>query len=97
VATERLVAWAERHALADRQWLGYQWDNPELVALKDCQYHVAVEAERFVPKAEVGRFRFPPMVVTQVEVRGGIELELELPRASVAVRELAPEERLRAR
>lgn len=75
-ATRRLLAWAERNALADGQWLGYQWDNPEITSLKDCQYHVAVEAERFVPKGEIGRFRFPPMLVAQVEIRGGIDLEL---------------------
>jgi AraC family transcriptional regulator len=49
--------------------------------LEDCQYYVAVEvpAARLTPKAwggEIGRFRFPPMVVAQVEVRGGIDLEL---------------------
>jgi AraC family transcriptional regulator len=75
-AVGRLVAWAERHGLADGQWLGYQWDNPEIASLKDCQYHVAVEAERFTPKGEIGRFRLPPMVVAQVEVRGGLDLEL---------------------
>jgi len=75
-ATERLIAWAERHSLANGQWLGYQWENPEITALEDCQYHVAVEAERFTPKGEIGRFRFPPMVVAEVEVRGGIDLEL---------------------
>ncbi len=75
-ATRRLMTWAQRHALADGQWLGYQWDNPELVSLEDCQYHVAVAAERFVPAGEIGRFRFPPMAVAQVEVRGGIDLEL---------------------
>jgi AraC family transcriptional regulator len=75
-AMQRLIAWAQRNALADGQWLGYQWENPELTALEDCQYHVAVEAERFTPKGEIGRFRFPPMVVAQVEVRGGIDLEL---------------------
>ncbi len=75
-AAERLVAWAEERSLADAQWLGYQWDNPEITPLKDCCYHVAVEAERFTPKGEVGRFRFPPMVVAQVEIRGGIDLEL---------------------
>ena len=75
-AAERLITWAERHALADGQWLGYQWDNPEIARLDDCQYHVAVEAERFTPKGEVGRFSFPPMVVAQVEVRGGLDLEL---------------------
>jgi AraC family transcriptional regulator len=75
-ATQRLIAWAERHALADGQWLGYQWDNPEITSLEQCQYHVAVEAERFVPRGEIGRFRFPPMTVAQVELRGGIDLEL---------------------
>ena len=75
-AVERLVNWAERHGLADGQWLGYQWENPELVPLEQCRYHAAVEAERFTPSGEIGRFRFPPMVVAQVEVRGGIDLEL---------------------
>jgi AraC family transcriptional regulator len=75
-ATQRLITWAERNSLADGQWLGYQWDNPEITSLEDCQYHVAVEAERFVARGEIGRFRFPPMIVAQVEVRGGIDLEL---------------------
>jgi len=74
-AAERLVTWAERYSLADGQWLGYQWENPEITALEDCQYHVAVEAQRFTPKGEIGRFEFPPMDVAQVEVRGGIDLE----------------------
>ena len=75
-AVQRLVAWAERQGLANGQWLGYQWDNPEITSLEDCRYHVAVEAERFTPKGEIGRFRFPPMVVAEVEIRGGIDLEL---------------------
>jgi AraC family transcriptional regulator len=75
-AARRLVAWAERHGLADGQWLGYQWDDPEVTSLEDCLYYVAVEAERFTPRGEVGRFRFPPMLVAEVEIRGGIDLEL---------------------
>jgi AraC family transcriptional regulator len=75
-ATQRLVTWAERNSLAHGQWLGYQWDNPEITHLESCQYYTAVEAERFTPKGEIGRFRFPPMVVAQVEIRGGIDLEL---------------------
>jgi AraC family transcriptional regulator len=35
-----------------------------------------VEAERFTPEGEVGRYRFPPMTVAQVAIRGGIDLEL---------------------
>lgn len=75
-AAARLVAWAERRALADGQWLGYQWDNPEVTPLRDCLYHIAVEAERFTPQGEVGKFTFPPMVAAQVELRGGVDLEL---------------------
>jgi AraC family transcriptional regulator len=75
-AVERLIAWAEQRSLAGGQWLGYQWDNPEIASIADCRYYAAVEAERFTPRGEIGRFRFPAMTVAQVEVRGGIDLEL---------------------
>ena len=77
-AVQTLVAWAERNGFADGQWLGYQWDNPEITSLEDCRYYVAVEveAERFTPKGEVARHQFPPMVVAQIEIRGGLDLEL---------------------
>ncbi len=78
-AAQRLLAWAQRHSRSDGQWLGYQWDSPEITAMADCQYHVAVEIGDHAPHApagEVGRFAFPPMTVAQVEVRGGIDLEL---------------------
>ncbi len=75
-ATSRLVAWAEAHGLAQGQWLGYQWENPEIVSLEDCRYYVAVEAERFEPGGEIGRHRFPTMTVAEVEIRGDIALEL---------------------
>jgi AraC family transcriptional regulator len=75
-AVQSLVAWAESQGLADGQWLGYQWDNPEITSLEDCRYYVAVEADRFTPKGEVARHRFPEMTVAQVAIRGGIDLEL---------------------
>jgi AraC family transcriptional regulator len=75
-AVRALLAWAERGGLADGQWLGYQWDNPEITSLKDCRYHVAVEAERFTARGEMGRYRFPPMTVADVAVCGGLDLEL---------------------
>ena len=79
-AVRRLIGWAESRSLADGQWLGYQWENPELVPLEQCRYHVAVEAERFTPEGDIGRFEFPPMVVAEVDVRGGIDLELRVLR-----------------
>lgn len=75
-ATQRLLSWAERHSLADGQWLGYQWDNPEITRLENCQYYVAIEAHGFRPRGEIGQFEFPPMTVAEVELKGGIELEL---------------------
>jgi AraC family transcriptional regulator len=75
-AIRRLVAWAERHGLAGGQWLGYQWDNPEITSLEDCRYYAAVEAEQFIPRGEIGRFAFGPMTVAQIEIRGDLELEL---------------------
>jgi AraC family transcriptional regulator len=75
-AVERLVAWADRHGFADGQWLGYQWENPEITSLDDCQYYVAVEAADFTPKGEIGRTRFAPMIVAEIEIRGDLELEL---------------------
>ena len=75
-AIETLVAWAERDGLGDGQWLGYQWDDPEVTSLDDCRYYVAVEGERFTPKGEVVGYHFPPMTVAQVAIRGGLDLEL---------------------
>lgn len=88
-AIERLTTWAERNALADGQWLGYQWEHPEITPLEQCVYHAAVVVppERISAKGqgalqawngEVGKFRFPPMLVAQIEMRGGIDLELRL-------------------
>ncbi len=75
-AVERLVAWADRHGLGDGQWLGYQWENPEITSLDDCQYYVAVEAAGFTPRGEIGRTRFAPMIVAEIEIRGDLALEL---------------------
>lgn len=77
-ATQRLLAWAEGRGLADGQWLGYMWDDPEIVAHCDCRYDVALEVEDVVPHGEIGRFEFPPMRVAQVEVKGGVDLELRM-------------------
>ena len=71
----RLVAWAENRGTADGQWLGYMWDDPEIVALADCRYDVGVEVDGVRPDGEIGRIEFPAMRVAQVEVRGDIDLE----------------------
>jgi AraC family transcriptional regulator len=77
----RFLEWAEARGLADGQWLGYMWDDPEIVALKDCRYDVGLvvpDQPRFEPEGEIGRFDFPPMLVAQVEMRGPIDMEMRL-------------------
>ena len=75
-ASQRLLAWAIDRGLADGQWLGYMWDEPEIVALKDCRYDVALVVDDVEPGGEIGRFEFPPMRVAEVVLAGGIELEM---------------------
>src|SRR5262249_31528159 len=55
-AIHRLVAWADARGLADGQWLGYQWENPELVDLDACRYYAALVADGFAPGGEIGRY-----------------------------------------
>lgn len=77
-AVERLMAWAEDRGLAEGQWLGYMWEDPEIVAHKDCRYDVGLVVDPafpLVPSGELGRLDFPPMRVAEVEVRGPIDLE----------------------
>jgi AraC family transcriptional regulator len=74
-ACERLVAWAEARGAADGQWLGYMWEDPEIVALEDCRYDVAVVLDDVEPDDRVGTFGFPAMRVAEVVIRGGLDLE----------------------
>jgi len=74
-ACERLLAWAIERGLADGQWLGYMWDEPEIVALADCRYDVALVVDDVDPAGEIGRFEFPPMCVAEVVLSGDLALE----------------------
>jgi AraC family transcriptional regulator len=75
-----LLGWTEARALADGQWLGYQWDDPEIVPLEKCRYDVGLqipfsvtdEALRDGPSV----FEFPPFRVAEVEIDGGLDLEM---------------------
>jgi AraC family transcriptional regulator len=74
-ASARLVSWALDRGLADGQWLGYMWEEPEIVALADCRYDVALVVNAFKPTGDIGRFDFPPMRVAEVNLSGDIALE----------------------
>lgn len=75
-AYDHLMAWAEAHGVADRQWLGYMWEDPELVALEKCRYDAAVEVDDVRPNGRIGRFEFPAMRVAEVRISGDVELEV---------------------
>jgi AraC family transcriptional regulator len=51
------------------------WEEPEIVALKDCRYDVALVVHDVEPAGEIDRFEFPPMRVAEVVLSGGIEVE----------------------
>ena len=75
-AAERLVAWAEARGLAGGQWLGYMWEDPEIVPIEKCRYDVAVEVpEPLRPDGEIGTLTFPPMTLAELPLAGSIDLE----------------------
>ena len=76
-AVARLLAWAEARGLADGQWLGYQWDDPEIAALDKCRYDVGLEVPgTTLGDGEVSITEFSPCVVAEVDIAGSIEVEL---------------------
>lgn len=75
-AYQRLLRWAEARGVADRQWLGYMWEEPEIVALADCRYDAAVEVDDVRAEGEIGRHEFPAMRVAEVRIAGDVQLEL---------------------
>ena len=75
-AAARLVTWAESKGIADGQWLGYMWDDPQIVAQEDCRYDVGLVVDRCQPDGEVGCLQFPALHVAEIELRGGIDLEV---------------------
>ena len=75
-AAAKLVAWAQERGCAGGQWLGYQWEDPDVVPLEDCRYDVAVEVDAPVVDGAIGCLTFPPMTVAELSIDGGIDLEL---------------------
>jgi len=76
-AAQRLLAWARPRGLGGGQWLGYQWDDPEIVALEHCRYDVGVEVPAGTEvDGEISATEFPPMTLAEIALAGPIELEI---------------------
>ncbi len=75
-ACRRLVQWATARGCDQGEWLGYMWEDPEIVPLEKCRYDVAITLpEAIRTDGEIGCQTFPAMKVAEVEVKGDIELE----------------------
>lgn len=78
-AAARLLEWARARNLEGGQWLGWQWEDPEIVPLELCRYDVGVEVpENAVLDDTVSEMRFPLMTVAEVPIAGSIELALQV-------------------
>jgi AraC family transcriptional regulator len=75
-AAARLVDWAKARGLESGQWLGWMWEEPEIVPLEQCRYDVGVEVpEGVVLAPDVHEIRFESMKVAEVDMMGGVDLE----------------------
>jgi len=76
-AARRLVAWAAARGLAGGQWLGYQWDDPEIVPLDQCRYDVGLEIpEGAAVDGDVSVAQFAPMTLAELDIAGPADLEM---------------------
>lgn len=79
-AAARLVVWARSRGLEHGRWLGFMWDDPEVVPLERCRYDVGVElparASGDGADGEVGVVEFAAVTLAEVRVAGPIEDEL---------------------
>lgn len=76
-AIARMMAWAKQRGLAGGQWLGYQWEDPEIVSLDLCRYDVGLEIPTTASvDGDVNVTVFPAMKVAEIEIAGPIELEM---------------------
>lgn len=76
-AAARLLAWAEARGLADGQWLGYQWEDPEVVPLEKCRYDIGVEVPAGTcAEGEVSITTFAATLAAEIALAGSVELEL---------------------
>ena len=76
-AAARLLAWADARGLADGQWLGYQWDDPEIVPLEKCRYDIGLEVPATtIADGEVVITTFPPCLMAEVGITGSVDVEL---------------------
>ena len=76
-AIEKMMTWARARGLAGGQWLGYQWEDPEIVPMEQCRYDVGLEVPAgTVVDGDINVIEFPAMKLAECEIKGTIEVEM---------------------
>jgi len=75
-SASEFVAWAGARGLEGGQWLGFMWDEPELVPLDTCRYDVGLVVPEHAVLEGVGEQRFPAMTVAELDFSGSLEKEV---------------------
>ena len=76
-AVDAMLAWARPRGLAGGQWLGYQWEDPEIVPMEQCRYDVGLEVPAGTPVGgEINVVEFPAMTLAEIEIKGPIDVEM---------------------
>ena len=76
IAARDLLAWAKARGLETGQWLGYQWENPEITELSKCHYDIGLVIPASATVEGVSETTFSAMTVAEIELVGTVELEL---------------------
>lgn len=75
-AAARIAEWATAEGLSGGQWLGYMWEDPDIVPLDKCRYDIGVEVPKGTPvPGGLGLQVFPAMNVAEIVLDGPIDLE----------------------
>lgn len=74
-AAVQFLSWASSRQIETGQWLGYMWDDPEIVPYQKCRYDIGLVVDSFEPEPGYGCITFPAMTVASVTIRGTIDLE----------------------
>ena len=71
-----LSSWVKESNIEIFGWMGYSWDDPDIVDSTNCRYDIAVEVAAATRAVDpFGVMSFGPTLVAEIDVLGSIELE----------------------
>ncbi len=76
MTAEKLLDWAKQRGHENEQWLGYQWEIPEITELSKCHYDLGIVVPPSADVTGISVTTFAAMKVAEVEIAGTVDLEL---------------------